>query len=124
MSNIQDATWEIFYLMRIVLAKKMNQVLALGSGIKLTRVCIALTIICGARHFKLATLASSKYLLIVVDLGKGLFGSGQRHFSVKTPIIQDTEKSSRSQQERKSEIVVDKSAKEAATQAELLILFM
>ena len=58
------------------------------------------------------------------DLGKGLFGSGQRHFSVKTPIIQDTEKPSRSQQERKSEIVVDKSAKEAATQAELLILFM
>ena len=58
------------------------------------------------------------------DIAKGQFGSGQRHFSVKTPIIQDTEKPSSSQQECKSEIVVDKSAKEAATQAQLLILFM
>ena len=53
-------------LMRIVLAKKMNQALSLGSGVKLTSQCIALNILCAARHFKLATQASSKYLLIVV----------------------------------------------------------
>ena len=57
------------------------------------------------------------------DLAKGQFGLGQRYFNVKPPVIQDTEKPS-SQQEMKSEIIVNKSAKEAATQATLLILFM
>ena len=38
----------------------------------------------------------------------------------ETLIIQDSEKPSSSQQEKKSKIVVDKSAEEAATQAELI----
>ena len=54
------------------------------------------------------------------DLAKGRFGSTQRHFNVTTPTAPDTEKPTTSQQERKGEITVDKSAKEAATQAELI----
>ena len=44
-------------LMRIGLAKTMNQALSLVSGVKLTSQCIALTVLCAARHFKLATQA-------------------------------------------------------------------
>ena len=42
-------------LIRIGLAKKINEALSLGSGVKLTSQCIALTVLCAARHFKLAT---------------------------------------------------------------------
>ena len=54
-------------------------------------------------------------------MAKGRFGSTQRHFSVTTPTAPpDTEKPTTSQQERKGEFTVDKSAREAATQAELV----
>ena len=54
------------------------------------------------------------------DLAKGLFGSTQIYFSVTTSTAPDTAKPTTSKQERKGEITVDKSDKEAATQAELI----
>ena len=52
-------------------------------------------------------------------MAKGLFGSTQIYFSVTTSTDPDTAKPT-TQQERKGEITVDKSAKGATTQAELI----
>ena len=80
-------------LMRIALAKKMNQALSLGSG-KADKSVYSAYCSLSCKPFQISNSGFKQVLAHSSekkhqDLAKGRYGSDWRHFSVKTPIIQD-----------------------------------